>query len=151
MGAGLLFWKYRSVLFLLYIAVVISWLHLGSAVPVQNGAPLSKMYPRGSHWAVGHLMGKKSNDFPLGYGEDEDKAVYLSKPEDVKQIESYLQWSELVKNVIRVLEGSDVREAKILKDENLLNRKKTWGSEDNVKELTDYLLQVLNIKDNNPS
>ncbi|KAJ4926046.1 hypothetical protein JOQ06_008230 [Pogonophryne albipinna] len=38
-------------------------------------AAVGKMYPRGNHWAVGHLMGKKSIE-PLQ--ESEGERVYLS-------------------------------------------------------------------------
>ncbi|TRY98630.1 hypothetical protein DNTS_005881 [Danionella cerebrum] len=28
----------------------------------SDGQPIGKVYPRGNHWAVGHLMGRKSTD-----------------------------------------------------------------------------------------
>ncbi|KAK6492926.1 gastrin-releasing peptide-like [Huso huso] len=156
MGAEFTVWKHRSVLSFIVLGVVICRTHFGSAVPVQNEEPLTKMYPRGSHWAVGHLMGKKSIGLPFGY-EDDDKIIYSSAPEEVKQLEGYLQWSEFVKNLIRLLDANDSRNAQLLREEILFNRKKQWEAADtttknnNLKEMTDYLLQILNMKDNNPS
>ncbi|KAM9841908.1 gastrin-releasing peptide [Aulostomus maculatus] len=50
-------WMCRPVwpLLLLLLVVTASVLH-GSESP----APVGKIFPRGKHWAVGHLMGKKS-------------------------------------------------------------------------------------------
>ncbi|MBN3287049.1 GRP protein, partial [Polyodon spathula] len=129
MGAQFTVWKYRSVLSLIVLGVVICGTHFGSAVPVQNEAPLTKMYPRGSHWAVGHLMGKKSIGLPFGY-EDDENVIYSSAPEEVKQLEGYLQWSELVKNLIRLLDVKDSQNAQLLRQEILLNRKKEWEAAD---------------------
>ncbi|MBN3279421.1 GRP protein, partial [Polyodon spathula] len=135
MGAEFTVWKYRSVFSLIVLGVVTCRTQIGSAVPVQNEAPLTKMYPRGSHWAVGHLMGKKSIGLPFGY-DDDDKMIYLSAPEEVKQLEGYLQWSELVKNLIRLLDVNDSRHAELLRQEILFNRKKQWEAADPTTKIT---------------
>lgn len=74
-------------------------------------------------------MGKKSIGLPFGY-EDDDKMIYSSAPEEVKQLEGYLQWSEFVKNLIRLLDANDSRNAQLLREEILFNRKKQWEAAD---------------------
>ncbi|XP_014349884.1 gastrin-releasing peptide [Latimeria chalumnae] len=154
MGCEFLFWKYRSLFSLIVMSIVISRVQFGTAVPVQqNVAPLSKIYPRGSHWAVGHLMGKKSiADFPYNY-EGEDKVLYSPLPEDAKQIGGYQQRVESLKNLLRLLEGVESRDTQLLKEEFSMSNKKPFETEDSkiLKDVVDYLLQLMNTKENSPS
>ncbi|XP_013864762.1 gastrin-releasing peptide [Austrofundulus limnaeus] len=47
-------------------------------------AVVGKMYPRGNHWAVGHLMGKKSTENLQKPNADSD---YLTDPQSVRTFE----------------------------------------------------------------
>uniref|UniRef100_A0A8C6YWL9 Gastrin-releasing peptide n=1 Tax=Nothoprocta perdicaria TaxID=30464 RepID=A0A8C6YWL9_NOTPE len=88
----------------------------GDAAPLQpGGSPaLTKIYPRGSHWAVGHLMGKKSaEDFP--YVDEEENKISLSvSPENTKQLKDYLQREEIYK-ILKRMEGNENKNAHVLK------------------------------------
>ncbi|MBN3296783.1 GRP protein, partial [Amia calva] len=138
---------------LLVLIAVICRVHYATAVPVENGAPLAKIYPRGNHWAVGHLMGKKSIDFPF-QTEEGDRTQYLSAPEEAKQVDGYLKWSEDIKNLIRALDVSGSQTGQFLKEGLPLSRKTPLEVRErsmDLKEVTDYLLQALNMKENRPS
>uniref|UniRef100_A0A8C2Z333 Gastrin-releasing peptide n=1 Tax=Cyclopterus lumpus TaxID=8103 RepID=A0A8C2Z333_CYCLU len=53
-----------------------------SKASVGRAAPVvGKMYPRGNHWAVGHLMGKKSIESPPEPQETHPDRDYLRPPE----------------------------------------------------------------------
>uniref|UniRef100_A0A8B9J117 Gastrin-releasing peptide n=1 Tax=Amazona collaria TaxID=241587 RepID=A0A8B9J117_9PSIT len=105
----------------------------GGSAPLQpGGSPaLSKIYPRGSHWAVGHLMGKKSTgDFPYAY-EEENKPPFSALPENMKQLEDYLQWEEISKHLLRLLERSENKSAHVLKGGLPWYTRNTWDTDDN--------------------
>ncbi|KAM6104979.1 LOW QUALITY PROTEIN: gastrin-releasing peptide [Pterocles gutturalis] len=126
----------------------------GGAAPLQPGAPaLTKIYPRGSHWAVGHLMGKKSTgDSPYAY-EEENKTPLSTLPENINQLEDYLQWEEISKYLLRLLEGNENKSAHFLKGGLPWYTRNTWETDDNSswKDMMDYLLQVVNMKESAPS
>ncbi|XP_066844833.1 gastrin-releasing peptide [Anser cygnoides] len=127
----------------------------GGAAPLQpGGSPaLTKIYPRGSHWAVGHLMGKKSTgDFPYGY-EEESKIPFSALPENIKQLDDSLQWEEMSKYLLRLLEGNENKSAHFLKGGLPWYTRNTWETDDNSswKDMMEYLLQVVNMKENTPS
>ncbi|XP_067401758.1 gastrin-releasing peptide [Emydura macquarii macquarii] len=148
--------KPRSLLSLGLFALVLLKAHGGAAAPLpSNGgaAPMAKIYPRGSHWAVGHLMGKKSTgDVPYAY-EEENKIPFSALPENIKQLGDYLQWEETLKNLLRLLEENENRSAQILREELPWYTKNSWETEDdsNFKDMMDYLLQVMNMKKSTPS
>uniref|UniRef100_A0A8V5GR16 Gastrin-releasing peptide n=1 Tax=Melopsittacus undulatus TaxID=13146 RepID=A0A8V5GR16_MELUD len=105
----------------------------GSSAPVlPGGSPaLSRIYPRGSHWAVGHLMGKKSTgDFPYAY-EEENKTPLSALPENMKQLEDYLQWEEMSKYLLRLLERSENKSAHVIKGGLPWYTRSTWDADDN--------------------
>ncbi|KAJ7335253.1 hypothetical protein JRQ81_013194 [Phrynocephalus forsythii] len=82
-----------SLLALLAFALLLDG-RSASAAPLQGnneGAPpMAKVYPRGSHWAVGHFMGKKSTgDFPYIY-EERNQPRLSSLPDNIKQLGDYL-------------------------------------------------------------
>ncbi|KAM9168183.1 gastrin-releasing peptide-like [Mergus octosetaceus] len=127
----------------------------GGAAPLQPGGfpALTKIYPRGSHWAVGHLMGKKSTgDFPYGY-EEENKIPFSALPENIKQLDDSLQWEEMSKYLLRVLEGNENKSAHFSKGGLPWYTRNTWETDDNSswKDMMEYLLQVVNTKENTPS
>lgn len=53
MGSELILMKHRLLFTLIVFSIASSKVHYGLAAPVQNQGSLSKMFPRGSHWAVG--------------------------------------------------------------------------------------------------
>ncbi|KAJ6650628.1 hypothetical protein lerEdw1_005701, partial [Lerista edwardsae] len=123
-------------------------------LPGTEGAPaLAKIYPRGSHWAVGHFMGKKSTgDFPYMY-EERNEAPFSSLSDNVKQLGDYLHWDEMFKQFLRLLEGNENRSAQVLREEVPFSAKSTWEAEDNssLKDMMDFLLQALDRKESSPS
>uniref|UniRef100_A0A3B1JJY4 Uncharacterized protein n=1 Tax=Astyanax mexicanus TaxID=7994 RepID=A0A3B1JJY4_ASTMX len=72
---------------------------------LENEAQLSKLvYPRGNHWAVGHLMGKKSIDESLDSVEqDSGGQRYLTTAE----VEEYTQPSGFLQALITALAGPE--------------------------------------------
>ncbi|XP_009472729.1 PREDICTED: gastrin-releasing peptide [Nipponia nippon] len=101
----------------------------------------------------GHLMGKKSTgDFPYVY-EEENKTPFSALPENIKQLEDYLQWEEISKSLLRLLEGNENKSAHFLKGGLPWSARNTWETDDNSswKDMMDYLLQVVNMKESTPS
>ncbi|XP_030047951.1 gastrin-releasing peptide [Microcaecilia unicolor] len=146
--------RVRSLLTLVLCTLVLFKVHLGRASPSQQQlqgeeALLSRIYPRGSHWAVGHLMGKKSTDELPDIYEGADTIPSSKFPENFKQLEGVKQLKLLLKNLFDFTDEN--KSAQALRETlPLYNRK--WETEDNsLKEMADYLLQILNRKENTPS
>ncbi|KAL1773406.1 gastrin-releasing peptide isoform X2 [Sigmodon hispidus] len=130
---------------LLLLALVLCQAPRGPAAPVSTntggGTVLAKMYPRGSHWAVGHLMGKKSTDeFP---------SLYASEGDGLKE---YISWKEAARNLLGLLEAMGNR------SQQPSQHQPTWdpeaGSYSNVVQnakLVDSLLHVLKEKEGTSS
>ncbi|XP_028915221.1 gastrin-releasing peptide [Ornithorhynchus anatinus] len=147
--------KWRSLSPFILLTLVLFEAPRGAAAPVQpsKGNPLAKIYPRGSHWAVGHLMGKKSiGDFPSDF-ERESKIPLSTLPENLKQLSEYLRWEETAKNLLQLLEGNDDRNNQPLREEPPGSPRNTWAldNNNNFRDVVDYLLQVLNMKESTPS
>ncbi|XP_069736459.1 gastrin-releasing peptide [Phaenicophaeus curvirostris] len=126
-----------------------------AAAPLQpdGSAALGKIYPRGSHWAVGHLMGKKSTgDLPYVY-EEENKTPFPALPENPKQPEDSVPWQEVSKHLLRLLEGSGRKDARLSKGGLPWGARNTLGTDDSGtwKDMMNYLLQVVNMKESTPS
>uniref|UniRef100_A0A8C0FIQ2 Gastrin-releasing peptide n=1 Tax=Bubo bubo TaxID=30461 RepID=A0A8C0FIQ2_BUBBB len=80
---------------------------------------------------TGHLMGKKSTgDFPYVY-EEENKTPFSALPENIKQLEDYLQWEEISKYLLRLLEGNENKSAHFLKGGLPWYTRNTWETDDN--------------------
>ncbi|XP_001489353.1 gastrin-releasing peptide isoform X1 [Equus przewalskii] len=131
---------------LVLLALVLCQAPRGPAAPVSagGGTVLAKMYPRGNHWAVGHLMGKKST------GESPD--VY--EGQSVKQqLREHIQWEEAARNLLSLLEAKGSRSHQSPQWEPLGVGQSALDSEEssNFKDLVDSLLQVLNVKEGTPS
>ncbi|NP_001279882.1 gastrin-releasing peptide precursor [Callorhinchus milii] len=155
MGCEMILWKYRSLFSLIVLSVGSSELHHGLAAPVpdQGDRAVAKMFPRGSHWAVGHLMGKKSiSDLPYDYSSS-DNVVYPGLLEDAKRLEDNLHWNEMVKNILQLWEGSASRKVQSLRNDFPVFNKKPWQKAlgGNYKEMADFLLQFMSLKDETPS
>ncbi|XP_028605198.1 gastrin-releasing peptide [Podarcis muralis] len=126
------------------------------AAPLQGSegaSPMAKVYPRGSHWAVGHFMGKKSSgDFPNLY-EERNESPFSLLPDNAKQLGDYLHWEETFKQFLRLLEGNENQSAQVLREESPFPVKSAWEAEDNssLKDMMDYLLQAMDRKEASPS
>ncbi|XP_034851866.1 gastrin-releasing peptide isoform X1 [Mirounga leonina] len=87
---------------LVLLALVLCQAPRGPAAPVPAGAGtvLDKMYPRGNHWAVGHLMGKKSTG--------ESPYVYEGRSL-LQHLQEYMRWEEAARNLLSLLEAKGTR------------------------------------------
>ncbi|XP_063147208.1 gastrin-releasing peptide [Candoia aspera] len=128
----------------------------GRAASLQGveGAPaMAKIYPRGSHWAVGHFMGKKSTgDFPYIYEERQEMPFSLL-PNDVKHLGSYLQQDESFKELLKHMEENEDQSTQVLREELPFSAKNVWGAEESssFKDMMELLLQVMDKKESTPS
>ncbi|XP_048219420.1 gastrin-releasing peptide [Perognathus longimembris pacificus] len=112
----------------------------GAPVPGGAGTVLAKMYPRGNHWAVGHLMGKKSTgESPQVLEEDSLK----------QQLREYIGWEEATRNLLGLLEAKRNRSHQPPRLQVLGNHQSIWDTQDssNLKDLADSVLQVLKGKE----
>ncbi|KAM3938333.1 gastrin-releasing peptide [Leptodactylus fuscus] len=146
MEGALIFWRYRTLFSLILCSLVLFKVHSQAAPSQQHQdtAPLSKVYTRGSHWAVGHLMGKKSiEEYPYMYdgGDRTSAAGYMDGD---KSVEGSQQLRDVLVSLLKMLETSDVRNSQPMRDTKLYNRK-FWETEDNnnYKEVLDYLYQMM--------
>ncbi|XP_004409879.1 gastrin-releasing peptide isoform X2 [Eumetopias jubatus] len=124
---------------LVLLALVLWQAPRGPAAPVSagSGTVLDKMYPRGNHWAVGHLMGKKSTG--------ESPYVYEGASL-MQQLQEYMRWEEAARNLLSLLEAKGTRS-------HQSPPPSAWDYQDdsNFKKLVDSLLQVLNEREGTPS
>ncbi|XP_031222186.1 gastrin-releasing peptide isoform X1 [Mastomys coucha] len=140
---------------LLLLALVLCQAPRGPAAPVSTGAGggtvLAKMYPRGSHWAVGHLMGKKSTD-------DSQSLHAADRDGPKEQLRGYIHWEEAVRNLLGLLEATGNRSHQPPQHQPLDSLQPAWDPKDgsyfndvqNAK-LVDSLLQVLKEKEGTAS
>ncbi|XP_008838256.1 gastrin-releasing peptide [Nannospalax galili] len=131
---------------LFLLALVLCQVPPGPAAPVPagGGTVLAKMYPRGNHWAVGHLMGKKSTD----------ESQYVSKEESLKeQLREYIRWEEAARNLLGLLEAMGNGSYQPPQHQPLGDHQPTWDTEDSsyFKDLVDSLLWILKGKKGTPS
>ncbi|KAG8131210.1 hypothetical protein E2320_017756, partial [Naja naja] len=116
----------------------------GAACGVVDGTPpMAKIYPRGSHWAVGHFMGKKSTgDFPYIY-EDRQEMPFSLMPDNAKQLGSYLQQDESFKELLKRVEEDEDQNSQVLREEPPFSSKNVWGTEESsrFKDMVELLLQ----------
>ncbi|XP_011804756.1 PREDICTED: gastrin-releasing peptide isoform X1 [Colobus angolensis palliatus] len=107
---------------LVLLALVLCQAPRGRAVPLPagGGTVLTKMYPRGNHWAVGHLMGKKST------GESS-----VSERGSLKQqLREYIRWEEAARNLLGLIEAKENRNHQPPQPKALGNQQPSWDSED---------------------
>ncbi|XP_057556375.1 gastrin-releasing peptide isoform X2 [Hippopotamus amphibius kiboko] len=131
---------------LVLLALVLCQAPRGPAAPVSagGGTVLAKMYPRGNHWAVGHLMGKKSTE----------ESPYVYEGRRLKeQLREYIQWEEATRDLLSLLEAKGARSHQPPLQEPLGIRQFTWDSEDssNFKDTVFSIIQVLSLKEGTPS
>ncbi|XP_068127954.1 gastrin-releasing peptide [Hyperolius riggenbachi] len=146
MEGALVFWRYRTLFSLILCSLILFKVHSQAAPSQQNAdsAVLSKIYPRGSHWAVGHLMGKKSiEEYPYLYdGGERSSATGYSEGD--KPMDGPHQWKEGLLSLLKMMESGDSRNSQPMRDAKLYTRK-FYDSEDNLnyKEMLDYLYQMM--------
>lgn len=70
-------------------------------VPAAGETVLAKMYPRGNHWAVGHLMGKKSTAESTAYVDEGGSLRH--------RLREYILWEEAARNLLSLMEGKGTR------------------------------------------
>ncbi|XP_041742847.1 gastrin-releasing peptide isoform X2 [Coregonus clupeaformis] len=151
-------WTYRPSLSIVIIMVSISCMVHCS----ENAGAIGKVYPRGNHWAVGHLMGKKSLDSLSGSEESSNRDseyVYIPSPEEDKLLDRYVQPSKLVKGFIRALGGLENQrqtqtqrqgQEQVFSRMGVLKTTK-WEETDRhryLKQLTDLIRLAYNMKEN---
>ncbi|XP_020930961.1 gastrin-releasing peptide isoform X1 [Sus scrofa] len=108
---------------LVLLALVLCQAPRGPAAPVSvgGGTVLAKMYPRGNHWAVGHLMGKKSTgESPYAYEGGNMK----------EQLREYIRWEDATRNLLSLLEAKGIGSHQPPQWEPLGIRQSTWDSKD---------------------
>ncbi|XP_036732662.2 gastrin-releasing peptide [Manis pentadactyla] len=119
---------------LVLLALVLCQASLGPAAPVLagGGTVLDKMYPRGNHWAVGHLMGKKSTgESPYAHEGGRRK----------QQLQGYVRWEETARSLLRLLEAKGARIQQSPQSEPLGVHQSTWNSEDSSNFKDDFLFK----------
>ncbi|XP_072455649.1 gastrin-releasing peptide [Notamacropus eugenii] len=137
---------------LVLLALVLCEAPWGTAAPLPSVGVenlMAKIYPRGNHWAVGHLMGKKSTgDFPYTYEGGEKIPLSPVVPDNSKPLSEYLQWEEM-ENLLPLLEGKGSRSNQLLQHGLLGYRQPTGDldSDDSTKNMLESLFQVLNMKE----
>ncbi|XP_072353431.1 gastrin-releasing peptide-like isoform X2 [Scyliorhinus torazame] len=98
----------------------------------------------------GHLMGKKSVDD--GLYANSDNMVHPVLSESAQQPEGNLQWAEMAKNFLSLWEGTPSRKVQQTREQFPVFNKKLWQTtDDDFKEMVDYLLQLMNPRDETPS
>ncbi|XP_034403135.1 gastrin-releasing peptide [Cyclopterus lumpus] len=110
----------------------------------SRAAPVvGKMYPRGNHWAVGHLMGKKSIESPPEPQETHPDRDYLRPPETAgvtqRLMEALLQQKTQKQ---RMPQAAGRRRLRL---------QSGWREEDRdkyLREMSDLLLLALELRDN---
>nr|XP_048275619.1 gastrin-releasing peptide [Myodes glareolus] len=134
---------------LLLLALVLCQAPRGPAAPVSagtgGGTVLAKMYPRGSHWAVGHLMGKKSTD--------ESPSLYVSEGDGLKeQLREYIRWEETARNLLGLLEALGNRSHLSPQHQpNWISEDGSYSNDVQNAKLVDSLLQLLKGKEGTSS
>ncbi|XP_006837636.1 PREDICTED: uncharacterized protein LOC102829522 [Chrysochloris asiatica] len=107
---------------LVLLALVLSRAPRGQTAPAPMvGDPvLAKMYPRGNHWAVGHLMGKKSTEGSPYVDE-------AGNPE--QQLREHLKWNEATRSLLGLLEAKGNRIGQSSPQQLLNHRQPIWKPE----------------------
>ncbi|KAI5612756.1 gastrin-releasing peptide precursor [Silurus asotus] len=110
-------WRYRLVM---SMSAALLLCFLGCDAQLHNEAQSGKLvYARGNHWAVGHLMGKKSVDEMLNSDErDVDAQAYFLTAESDTQTQPSLS---VLKALFKALAGP-IRET-----EDERERRERWS------------------------
>ncbi|CAB1430071.1 unnamed protein product [Pleuronectes platessa] len=105
-------------------------------------AVVGKMYPRGNHWAVGHLMGKKSIENPPA-------DVQGTNPNGEKLSETELDRFEPLMETLT--QQKNQNQMRTQTADRLLQLHRGWREEDRdkyLRELSDLFLLALKLRGN---
>ncbi|XP_067430639.1 gastrin-releasing peptide [Thunnus thynnus] len=109
-------------------------------------AAVGKMYPRGNHWAVGHLMGKKSIESPKELQDTNQDSDYLTPSETAGVIE--LDRYEGLMEAL--LQQKNQKQTMPQTADRLLWLRSGWREEDRdkyLREMSDLLLLASKLQD----
>ncbi|XP_042364976.1 gastrin-releasing peptide [Plectropomus leopardus] len=132
-------WICRPVLPLFLILAVVPCMLYCSDAPA---AVVGKMYPRGNHWAVGHLMGKKSTDSLPELQETHHDSDYLTPSQAAGVTEHLMEALMQQKNQKQTMPQTADR---------LFRLHSGWREEDRdkyLREMSDLLLLALKLRHN---
>ncbi|XP_059398861.1 gastrin-releasing peptide-like isoform X1 [Carassius carassius] len=151
-----LVWRYRLVVSIILVVLC--------DVYASDPQPIGKVYPRGNHWAVGHLMGKKSTDERVRpedpEGNDDTSMTILDQDQQLERHNKHLLLPVL-HTLVRgrtapesMLEGTEEIDAhKLL--QRMLEERHHWEEvherDRQVKLAEDVLLRALLMQDDNES
>ncbi|XP_056302553.1 gastrin-releasing peptide [Danio aesculapii] len=147
MSVMCLVWRYRFVVSIILVVVLCE-------VFASDGQPIGKVYPRGNHWAVGHLMGKKSTD-EQNISEDlNDDAVTSVSPDQDLQLERYskhlpLRLYALMSERMTQENPQDNTEVNALKlMQRMIEKGRQWEKErdDRAEKVAEDLLRALRMQ-----
>ncbi|XP_061589249.1 gastrin-releasing peptide [Cololabis saira] len=122
------------------LALIPCLLHCSTPAPV-----VGKMYPRGNHWAVGHLMGKKSIKSLAQLKETVDSG-YLTPSEAVRVSDQDRQE--------RPIKALQPKTQKQMIPQRLHQLHSSWREEDTAKylrEVSELFFLALELKENESS
>ncbi|XP_056114194.1 gastrin-releasing peptide [Rhinichthys klamathensis goyatoka] len=152
MGVMCLVWRSRLVVSMILVVVL-------CGVYASDAQPIGKVYPRGNHWAVGHLMGKKSTDEQVRPEESEgDDKTFMTTPDQDLLLERFN------KHLYALMRGQtgaesmqdgteEIDASKLL--QRMLTKRRQWEEDHErdrqVKLVEDFLLKALRMKDDNQS
>ncbi|KAK7143214.1 hypothetical protein R3I93_014394 [Phoxinus phoxinus] len=127
-------------------------------VYASDAQPIGKVYPRGNHWAVGHLMGKKSTDEQVRPEESEGDKTFMTTPDQDLLLERFNKHlPPLLYALMRGRTGAESTEEidalKLL--QRMLTKRRQWEEDHErdrqVKLVEDFLLKALRMQDDNQS
>uniref|UniRef100_A0A672SAU3 Gastrin-releasing peptide n=1 Tax=Sinocyclocheilus grahami TaxID=75366 RepID=A0A672SAU3_SINGR len=141
MSVMCLVWRYRSVVSIILVIVLCD-------VYESDAQPIGKVYPRGNHWAVGHLMGKKSADEQVRPEDPEGNAeTSMTTLDQDQQLERYNK--HLLLSLLHTLVRGRMAPKSMLEGTEEIDAHKLlacWK-----RDAEDVLLQVLLMQDDNES
>uniref|UniRef100_A0A8D2ZZT9 Gastrin-releasing peptide n=1 Tax=Scophthalmus maximus TaxID=52904 RepID=A0A8D2ZZT9_SCOMX len=129
-------WTCRPVWPLFIILATLPCVLHCSESPAAAGA--AKVYPRGNHWAVGHLMGKKSVESLPEQREANPDGDYLATSEGagVTELDRYQPLMEAL------LQQKNQNQMKPKAADGLLRLLSSWREEDRDKYLREVSLWI---------
>ncbi|XP_077050258.1 gastrin-releasing peptide [Siphateles boraxobius] len=156
MGVMCLVWRYRLTVSMILVFVL-------CGVFASDAQPIGKVYPRGNHWAVGHLMGKKSTDEQVRPEESEgDEKTLMRTPDQDLLLERFNKHlPPLLHALMRGRKGAEsmpdgteeIDVSKLL--QRMLTKRRQWEEDHErdrqVKLVEDFLLKALRMQDDKQS
>ncbi|XP_074474322.1 gastrin-releasing peptide [Sebastes fasciatus] len=133
-------WTSRPVLLFIILAALPCMLHCSES---PAAAAVGKMYPRGNHWAVGHLMGKKSIESLPGLQGSNHDSDYLTPSETAAGVTERLMEA--------LMQQKNLKQTTPQSADRLLRLHSAWREEDRdkyLREMSDLFLLALRLRDN---